>query len=257
MQHITSSSGVQLSYDKYGSGPPLVLVHGSFCTHVTNWSLIKPLLRPRFEVYAVARRGRGETDATHDHTVEDEGQDIASLLDSFDQPVHLLGHSYGAQIALAAAVSVPHRVRKLILYEPPRTDINSRPTLARLEELASENDWEGFTTTFLRETIAMSEDELQQFRASEFWPSILEEAPRTLQEVRALIRHDFQPDRCRELKMPVLLQIGTESRRDLYVTDALASVLPDVRIQELPGQAHDAMFTAPQAYADAVIDFLS
>jgi hypothetical protein len=54
----------------------------------------------------------------------------------------------------------------------------------------------------------------------------------------------------------VLLQIGTESPRDLYVTDALAAVLPNVRIQELPGQAHEGMTTAPQMYAEAVSRFL-
>jgi hypothetical protein len=43
---------------------------------------------------------------------------------------------------------------------------------------------------------------------------------------------------------------------DYYVTDALAAVLPDVRIQELPGQAHEAMTTAPQMYAGAVSRFL-
>jgi hypothetical protein len=37
-----------------------------------------------------------------------------------------------------------------------------------------------------------------------------------------------------------------------YVTDALAAVLPDVRIQELAGQAHEGMTTAPEMYAEAV-----
>jgi hypothetical protein len=55
----------------------------------------------------------------------------------------------------------------------------------------------------------------------------------------------------------VLLQIGSESPRHLYVTDALASVLPNVQIQELPGQAHEAMTTAPEMYANAVIQFLA
>ena len=54
----------------------------------------------------------------------------------------------------------------------------------------------------------------------------------------------------------MLLQIGTESPRDLYVTDALAAVLPDVRIEELPGQAHEGMTTVPQMYAAAVSRFL-
>jgi hypothetical protein len=53
-----------------------------------------------------------------------------------------------------------------------------------------------------------------------------------------------------------MLQIGTESPRDLYVTDVLAAaVLPDVRIQELPGQAHEGMTTAPKMYAESVSRF--
>jgi pimeloyl-ACP methyl ester carboxylesterase len=65
----------------------------------------------------------------------------------------------------------------------------------------------------------------------------------------------FQPERFRELDVPVLLQIGSESPRDLYVTDALAAILPDVRIDVLQGQAHEGMTTAPESYAEAVIRF--
>lgn len=56
--------------------------------------------------------------------------------------------------------------------------------------------------------------------------------------------------------MPFLLQIGSDSPRHLYITDALAAVLPDVRIEELPGQAHEGMTTAPDLYAEAVTRFL-
>jgi hypothetical protein len=57
------------------------------------------------------------------------------------------------------------------------------------------------------------------------------------------------------LELPVL-QIGSDSPRDLYATDALAAVLPDARIEPLPGQAHEGMTTAPGMYADSVIRFL-
>lgn len=56
--------------------------------------------------------------------------------------------------------------------------------------------------------------------------------------------------------MPVLLQIGTESPRHLFVTDALGAVLPAASIQELKGQAHEAMTSAPKMYAEAVTRFL-
>ena len=43
---------------------------------------------------------------------------------------------------------------------------------------------------------------------------------------------------------------------NLHVTDVLAAVLPDVQIQELEGQAHEGMTTAPEMYAAAVSRFL-
>lgn len=78
----------------------------------------------------------------------------------------------------------------------------------------------------------------------------------SLGDLRALSRYNFEPERFRQLRIPVMLQIGTESPRDLYVTDVLAAVLLDVRIQELPGQAHEGMTTAPEMYAEAVSRFL-
>ena len=44
-----------------------------------------------------------------------------------------------------------------------------------------------------------------------------------------------------------MLQIGSESPRDLYVTDRLAAVLSDARIETLAGQVHGGMTTAPEA----------
>jgi pimeloyl-ACP methyl ester carboxylesterase len=93
-------------------------------------------------------------------------------------------------------------------------------------------------------------------RASPLWPQFATDAPATRQDILALPAHDFDPARFTGLSMPVLLQIGTESRRENWATDALAAVLPDARIAELPGQGHDAMFTAPELYARQVIDFL-
>ena len=43
MQCITTSDGTVVSYDKYGERPALVLVHGAFSDHHTNWEFVKPL----------------------------------------------------------------------------------------------------------------------------------------------------------------------------------------------------------------------
>ena len=256
MERIASPTGATVSYDKRGSGPPLVLVHGGFSDHETNWAFVMPLLTPRFTVHAVARRGRGETNATEGHGIEDEGRDVAALVEAIGAPVFLLGHSYGAQVALAATAKLPGRVRKLVLYEPPWPGILGEGALARLEGLAQGGDWEGFAAAVFRDVLSVPVEELDELRTTELWPLIIADAKASLGDVRALSRYDFDADRFRGLRVPTLLQTGTESPRGLYVTDALAAVLPDVRIEELPGQAHEAMTTAPELYAEAVSRFL-
>lgn len=256
MQRIPSSTGVSVSYDEYGSGPILVLVHGAFSDHITNWEFVKPLFEKQYTVVAIARRGRGQTDATTGHSIEDESRDVAAVIESIDRPVFLLGHSYGALTALETAARVPKRIAKLVLYEPAWPRVIDAAALSRLEELAEADDWDGFATYFFHERNAVPMEELNAMRATEIWPPILADAVPTLGDFRALERYVFRAENYRELRIPVLLQIGTESPRDHYVTDALAAVLPDVRIGELPGQAHEGMTTAPQMYAEAVARFL-
>lgn len=106
MQRIASPAGATVSCERYGSGPPLVLVHGGFSDHQSNSAFVGPLFEERFTVHAVARRGRGQTDATRSHSLEDEGRDVAAVVRAIGEPVFLLGHSYGAQVALAAAAEV-------------------------------------------------------------------------------------------------------------------------------------------------------
>ena len=252
MQRILSPAGATVSYERYGSGPPLVLVHGGFSDHHTNWEFVRPLFERQFTVYAIARRGRGETDATQGHSLDDEGRDVVAVIRVIGEPVFLLGHSYGAQVALVAAAEVPDRVRKLVLYEPPRPGVVGPEALARLEELARVGDWDGLATTFFRDQLSVPVRELDALRATALWPPIVADAEASLGDLRALSRYDFRAERFDELRVPVVLQIGTESPRALYVSDALAAVLPDARIQELAGQAHEGMTTAPEMYAAAV-----
>jgi len=56
--------------------------------------------------------------------------------------------------------------------------------------------------------------------------------------------------------VPVLLQVGSESLRELYVTDALVAAQPDARVEVLAGQAHEGMTTAPAQYVASVLGFL-
>jgi pimeloyl-ACP methyl ester carboxylesterase len=106
------------------------------------------------------------------------------------------------------------------------------------------------------DTLSVPVKDLEALRATELWPPIVGDARASLGDLRALSRYNFRAERFNGLALPALLQVGSERPRDLYVTDALAAVLPSARIGELPGQAHEAMTTAPKVYAEAVTRFL-
>lgn len=256
MHIITTSAGITVSYTVAGSGPPLVLVHGAFSDHETNWAFISPLLRHRMSLYAIARRGRGQTSATSRHTLEDEAHDVAEVIRAIGKPVYLLGHSYGAHCALVAASQDPHLVQKLVLYEPAWPDAMKPDALAALETLAAAGAWDQFAFAFFANTLHVPAAELASLRASGLWRPIVADAPASLEDLRAVRRYRFDPRWFTSLDIPVLLQVGSESPRDLYVTDALAAALPNASVETLVGQAHEGMTTAPELYAESTLRFL-
>ena len=255
MKRISTSTAIAVSYSVAGNGPPLVLVHGGFSDHLTNWTLVAPELERHFRVYAVARRGRGQTAATTGHSLEDEAGDVVEVIKAIGEPVVLLGHSYGAHCALLAAMGAPDRVTGLVLYEPAWPEAIGTDALAALETLAGADAWDQFAFAFFANLLHVPADELDAVRASELWAPIVADAPASLGDLRALHAYRFDAQRFRNVDLPVLLQIGSESPRELYVTDALAAVLPDARIDTLEGQAHEGMTTAPGLYVDSVLRF--
>jgi pimeloyl-ACP methyl ester carboxylesterase len=245
-----------ISYERTGEGPPLVLVHGGFSDHSTNWTYVNPLLTARFTVAAVARRGRGETDATEGHSLADEAADVAAVVQAMDAPVFLLGHSYGGLCALEAAALVPERIAKLVLYEPPWPNAMSAEMVTRLKHLGARRQWDALVETFLIDGLQVPAEDVAALRASPDWAPWIADAPATLNDLLALVRHTIVPERYQALTMPVQLLVGTESPRDLYLTDMLDATLPNARVVELSGQAHEGMTTAPQLFVDAVTPFL-
>jgi len=103
--------------------PPVVLIHGSDGVAL-DWP-VSPLwdaLAPHARLIAPDRPGHGHTPARPGSpvTVEINVRRLTGLLDALDLPgpVTLLGHSYGAAVALAFAAAWPGRVRALVLVSP-------------------------------------------------------------------------------------------------------------------------------------------
>lgn len=254
MESITSSDGATIAYWRSGAGPPLVLVHGSVSDR-TAWTLVEPALRQKYTVYNVNRRGRAESTAGS-HTMDQEYKDVANVVDSIRQPVHLLGHSYGAVCSLGATKRTSN-LKSLILYEPPLLGGAHSEMIDRIRDLHREGRDDEVLTAFLSMAIQLSEEEIGQIQGSPVWPSMVAHAANLLEEMNASADFSFDASSFADLDIPALLLVGGASpRRSREVNETLANVLPNARLVELPDQAHVAHLAAPDMFAKEVLGFL-
>jgi len=262
METIKSKDGTSIAFKRTGSGPPLVLVHGGAASNHKRWEIggVRTALAENYTVYAIDRRGRGESGDNQEYNPDREYQDIVAVVDSIHEPVILLGHSLGANISLEAALRTDN-IRRLLLYEPAfpigKHELNSEEVVADMQALIDNNEKEQALMLFMREVASLSEEEIDVFRKDPGWQSRLEAAHTLAREERAVSEYRFDADRFSDLKTPTLLLTGSESP-PLFkeATKAVHNVLPNSRIVTLEGQAHIAMNTAPELFLREVMAFL-
>ena len=103
-----------------GTGPGVVCTHANASTS-GQWHRLMDLLTPTFRVLAPDLYGSGKSpDWPSDRIISllDEVAFIEPVLARAGSPLALVGHSYGAAVALIAALANPSRIRAIALYEP-------------------------------------------------------------------------------------------------------------------------------------------
>jgi pimeloyl-ACP methyl ester carboxylesterase len=259
MRTVTSRDGTRIAYERTGAGPPIVFVHGGWDDH-TAWRQVLPMLAQQFTVYAMDRRGCGESDAYRDdYAVEHDLEDVATIIDMIGEPAHLVGHSIGGCFALHGALLTPN-VRSLVIYEPPLGGPELTPTavLDRIEALVAAGDRDGAAVVFVHEVVGVPRSDLEHQRASPTWSLRVAGIHAVPPGLRAFSRFRFDPERLRALHVPTLLLVGSETTT--YHKEAVATVaeaLPDAQIAVLPGQRHNANITAPDLLAAEILRFLT
>ena len=263
MENIISKDGTPIAYEHSGAGPPLVLVHGMAGSHA-RWETILPTLRQHFSVYAVDRRGRGESGDADTYAIEREFEDIAVVVDSVgeqvNQQVNLLGHSYGAICSLEAAL-LSQNIHKMVLYEPglPLEGFQIYPEgiIERLQALMDAGDREGVLVTFAREVVEIPSSEIALLQSQPAWSARVAAAHTIPRELRAEAQYRFEPERFKNMSTPTLLLTGGESPPISKASvDAVNAALPNSRILVMPGQQHIADQTAPELFLREVLGFL-
>ncbi|MDQ1474988.1 MAG: hypothetical protein QOE62_217 [Actinomycetota bacterium] len=139
-----SANGIDLYYERRGTGPRLLFLNGSGATLASSSLLLDPFTA-RFDVVAHDQRGLGNTEVpAGPYTMSDYAADATALLDAVGwDRCRVVGVSFGGMVAQELAVTAPERVERLALCctspggvggaSYPLHELASRPVAERAE----------------------------------------------------------------------------------------------------------------------------
>jgi pimeloyl-ACP methyl ester carboxylesterase len=260
--HATSRDGTSIGYEKTGQGPPLV--HGTGADR-TRWAPVLERLGERFTVCAMDRRGRGASGDAPTYAIEREFEDVIAVVEAIDQPVYLMGHSFGAICSLEA-LRLTDRVKRAVLYEPPLTldkVIIEARVVDELEARLAKGDRQGVLEIFYRDVVRMPPSQLAVMQSLPAWTGLMASAHTIPREERLSVlgapeQFHFRGERFASVRVPTLLLLGGDSAAFFKSSiGAVHAALSSGRIVVMAGQQHTAMDTAPDLFLREVIGFLT
>ena len=237
-----------VSYDEYGAGPGLMLVHGSPGS-ASAWQPVGQRLSDRFRIVAPNLPGYGGT-SLEEPGGPDGVPHAAGLLESLIRetgvPDVLAGHSYGGAVALAVALRGHVKPRALALFEPVCT-----PILLATGETESFARMKALLDDYIS---AFESGDLEAARTMvDFWfgPGAYEKLPGPVRDfivkntgpnvhdVRATFRERYAPDAIRNLDMPVWVVYGSNSPDVSYkIASTLAATARKGSLVKVDGATH-------------------
>jgi pimeloyl-ACP methyl ester carboxylesterase len=244
----------------------VVMVHGS-PGGPRSWSAVQRALHERCTGVEVATptlpgHARGDLPADPALTLEDRGRELVGAVRAGDTPVVLVGHSFGAVVAVAALLDAPELIERAVLLEPVALYALPWSGDADLDRLAT-TTFEGYINQvergdpdavatmidfwFAPGAYAALPDKLRSFFAAG--------APANARDVRAVLDYRPGPDAFAACPVPVTIVLGTRSpAASAQLCRNLAGALPAGRVIELAGANHAMADTHAEAIADLIVD---
>ncbi len=247
---VATRNGLKFHLQELGEGPPLVMLHGLLVGTLATWYFTAaPALARTHRVLLYDLRGHGLSErAPHGYGIDTMREDLEAIVDAFTtQPVTLVGHSYGAVIALSYALAHPASVDKLVLVEAPLPP-------SRLEEL------EAFVGRSPEAMVDSLPEPLREVlgsrgrKAAKLVRSLhfLASESSLLSDLRRA--EDVADAELARLRCPVLCLYGTRSSCR-PVGERLARTLPSASLVEIDG-GHFLPLEAPAALTRAIAEFV-
>lgn len=251
-----------------GNGPGVVCLHCS-ASSSGQWRPLMDALADRFHVIAADLYGCGRSPPWPDARpmwLDDQLELLAPVFERAGGRFHLVGHSYGGAVALKAALRYGSRVRSLVLYEPVLFSVLLRhaPESDPAREIVSVRD-DALALLNQGHVEAAARRFIDYWMGEGAWAATPEARRPALAASMRAVRPEWHSafnepaplEALRAIEAPTLLLTGTASTAAARaVARLVASVLPRVALQELPGAGHMAPVTAPQSVNPLIEGFL-
>lgn len=250
----TQVNGVGIHYQRAGQGPDVVLVHG-LGANMAFWYLAAfPALRRDFRVTAYDLRGHGYSAMpASGYASRDMATDLSGLLGFLATGrAHVVGHSFGAAVALHLAIQHPDSVASLTLADPviPALVSDSRTghTLELLAELANVG---AVPPSGLTPPVPFGSSGAGP--AAQRWQQLLEDTTARAEfgSLTGMTMKEIST-----VRQPTLVLFGARSRW-LATRSALEDVLPDARVMVVPDAGHFHPLVKPRTFVQLLRIFLT
>jgi 3-oxoadipate enol-lactonase len=257
---LAAANGIELDYERSGSGEPLLLIMGMSGTALHWGEPFLDLLQEDFETIAYDHRGVGKsTRLDGPLTIPMMAADAAGLLDALElDSAHVLGISMGGMVAQELALAHPERVRTLTLgctyCGGPGSALAAPEVIGRLTAAMSSGDraralragWE----VNVSDALLDDDESYARFLAIAARYSVA--LPVVTAQMRAIDRHDTS-SRLPGLGVPTLVIHGSEDRMlPAQNGQLIASLIPGARLEILEGTGHLFFWEQPERSAELV-----
>ncbi|MBC7202425.1 MAG: alpha/beta hydrolase [Pusillimonas sp.] len=248
-------------YITAGTGSPnVLLIHGSLCDY-RYWRRQLPAFSSVSCTVSPSLRGYWpQMETTHPNpafSVQQHALDMRTLIEKLSpkRPIHILGHSRGALVAMELAAMAPEHVKSLVLADPGFHSSSLPPSHGFQLEAADklrQGDIEGGLTCFID---SVSGDNTWARTTGWFKAMVRENAATMLSQVLEADK-EYDLNRVPRLKCPTLLLGGADSPpRYKHILDILELLLPDVRRATIPLATHGMNLANPKAFNKQAIRF--
>lgn len=252
-----------------GVGPDVVCFHSN-CSSSGQFKALMDTLGSHFHVTAFDAYGAGKTPAWSQSSrlsLSDEVALAETVMPQAGEQVILIGHSYGAAVALMTALANPARVSAMVVYEPtlfsvvnqvhaPPNGVDAMRVVWKASAQAIES---GDPDTAARLFIDFWSGEGAWENTPLRHKDAILLAIRDVDDWATALHNDSTPlSAFAELTCPVLYMKGENSRLPAHaVADVLTSVLPNAQVIEFEGIGHMGPITHPNVVNEAIVSFLN